>query len=254
MEELQRIEARKAAVPPIKRYDLDVQPRRRPDWTASQGELTGYAWIDRFSKLADNPDADCGFVKRKVFFTIEPGQSRVAAGGLKIWRGVQHEDVYFALDTFVEHGDRWSNSEYDTALAVATVWGGKNEETWSWEQSLFCCGDLCVFERLTIDAKTASHSDATWMIINSLLQRLCRRDMAAIVLKAFPLEYEGNATKENRAAFERRRRALVRLYQRRLGFEPVSDPSLAREGWMLKLINDGAKPELSHTALTGSSL
>jgi hypothetical protein len=80
MEELQRIEARKAAVPPIKRYDLDVQPRRRPDWTASQGELTGYAWIDRFSKLADNPDADCGFVKRKVFFTIEHGQSRVAAG------------------------------------------------------------------------------------------------------------------------------------------------------------------------------
>jgi hypothetical protein len=61
--------------------------------------------------------------------------------------------------------------------------------------------DLCVFERLAIDAKTASRSDATWMIINSLLHRLCRLDMAAIVLKAFPLEYEGNATKENRSAF-----------------------------------------------------
>jgi hypothetical protein len=34
-----------------------------------------------------------------------------------------------------------------------------------------------------------------------------------------------------------------RLYQSRLGFEPVSDPSPAREGWMLKLISDGAKPE-----------
>jgi hypothetical protein len=41
----------------------------------------------------------------------------------------------------------------------------------------------------------------------------------------------------------RQERALVRPYQRRLGFEPASDPSLAREGWMLKLINDGAKPE-----------
>ena len=245
MEELQRIEARKAAVPPIKRYDLDVQPRRRPNWTASHGELTGYARIDRFSKLTDNPDADCGFVKRKVFFTIEHGQSRVAAGGLKIWRGVQHEDVYFALDTFVEHGDRWSNSEYDTALAVAMVWGGKNEETWSWEQAPFCCGDLCVFERLAIDVKTASHVCAAWMIINRLLQRLCRREMAAIVLKAFPLEYEGNVTNENRAAFERRCRALVRLYQWRLGFEPVPDPSLVQQGWMLKLIKHGAKPEPS---------
>jgi hypothetical protein len=67
--------------------------------------------------------------------------------------------------------------------------------------------------------------------------------VAAIVLKAFPLEYEGNANEENRAAFERRRRALVRLYKMRLGCEPVSDPSLDQEGWMLKLINDGAKPE-----------
>lgn len=210
-----------------------------------QGDLAGYAWIDRFSKLADNPDADCGFVKRKVFFSIEHCQGRVAAGALKIWRGVQHEDVYFALDTFVEHCDRWSNSEYNTALAVAMIWGGKNEETWSWEQAPFCYGDLCVFERFAIDAKTASHSQATWMIINGLLRRLCRGDMAAIVLKAFPLEYEGNATTENRAAFEQRRRALVRLYRRRPRFELVSEPSLAREGWMLKLINDGAKPECS---------
>jgi hypothetical protein len=83
------------------------------------------------------------------------------------------------------------------------------------------------------------------MIINGLLQRLCRRDMAAIVLKAFPLEYESNTTKENRGAFERRQRALTRLYQMRLGFEPVSNRSLAREGWMLKLINPGAKPKLT---------
>jgi hypothetical protein len=99
---------------------------------------------------------------------------------------------------------------------------------------------------LMVGGLTLRQSHATWMIINSLLQRLCRRDMAAIVLKAFPLEYEGNATKENRAAFERRQRALVRLYRSRLGFKPASDSSLAREGWMLKLINDGAEPEKSH--------
>jgi hypothetical protein len=84
---------------------------------------------------------------------------------------------------------------------------------------------------LMVGGLTLRQSHATWMIINSLLQRLCRRDMAAIVLKAFPLEYEGNATKENRAAFERRQRALVRLYRSRLGFKPASDSSLAREGF-----------------------
>jgi hypothetical protein len=64
--------ATKAALPRIERYDLHAQPRRKPNWTASQGELTGYAWIERFSKLADNPEAaNCGFVERNVFFTVD---------------------------------------------------------------------------------------------------------------------------------------------------------------------------------------
>jgi hypothetical protein len=236
--------ARKAHLSRIERYKLDYKPNRKPNWTASLDELTGYAWIGRFSKLADDAEtADCGFVKRKVFFTVEYKQSRIAAGELKIWRGVYQDDICFGLDTFVEHADHNSQSEYDVAYAVATLWGGKSEDRWWLEQAPFCFGDLCVFERLAIDVQTASHSRATWTILNSLLQRLCRRDMAAIVLKAFPLEYEGNAAKDNSAAFERRRRALVGLYQRRLGFKPVANPSLAGEGWMLKLINDGAEPE-----------
>jgi hypothetical protein len=244
LEQIGETAGKAADLPRIERYKLNYKPRHRPNWTASRGELTGYAWIGRFSKLADDAEtADCGFVKRNVFFTVESQQGRLAAGELKIWRGVYHDDVSFGLDTFVERGDRDSQSEYNTAHAVATLWGGESQETWWLEQAPFCFGDLCVFERLAIDAKTGTHSHDTWMFINSLLQRLCHRDMAAIVLKALPLEYEGNATEENQAAFERRRRALVRLYQRRPGFEPVSDPSLAGEGWMLKLIKDGAEPE-----------
>jgi hypothetical protein len=243
LEQIGETAGKAAALPRIERYELNYQPRRRPNWTASQGELTGYAWIDRFSKLADEAEtADCGFVKRNVFFTVEHKQSRIAAGELKIWRGVYHGDIGFGLDTFVERADRNSLSEYNTANAVATLWGGKSESTWWQEQAPFCYGDLCVFEKLAIDAQTTSRSHATWTFVNSLLQRVCRRGVAAIVLKAFPLEYEGNTTKENRAAFERRRRALVRLYQGRLGFEPVSDPPLAREGWMLKLVNNDADP------------
>jgi hypothetical protein len=63
------------------------------------------------------------------------------------------------------------------------------------------------------------------------------------VLKAFPLEYEGNVTPENRLAFERRQRALIRLYQRRIRFEPMPHNELAKEGWMIRLFNDGARPD-----------
>jgi hypothetical protein len=73
---------------------LPPQTVATANWTVSQGELTGHAWIDKFSKLADDPEiADCGFVERKVFFTVEHMQGRIAAGSLKIWRGagrVQH--------------------------------------------------------------------------------------------------------------------------------------------------------------------
>jgi hypothetical protein len=210
----------------------------------SHGELTGHAWISRFSRLAEDAEtADCGFVMRKVFLTVESKQKQFASGELNVWRGVYRDDVSFGLDTFVERGDRSSQSEYEMAHAVATIWGGKDPETWWLEQSPFCFGDLCIFERLAIDSRSVSHTYGTWTIINSLLERLCLRDTAAIVLKAFPLEYEGNVTKGNLTAFERRRRALVRLYKFRLGLKLVPDTGLAYEGWMLKLINTGAEPE-----------
>jgi len=234
----------KAALPRIEQYDLHTQPRRKPNWKASQDELTGQAWINRFLKLADDPEtAHCGFVGRNVFFSVDYKKNCIAAGKLTIWRAIHDRDISFGLDTFVERSDCSSQDEYNTAYAVAQLWGGRDEETWWLEQTPFCYGDLCIFERLVIDAKSASRSHATWTIINGLLQRICRRSVAAIVLKAFPLEYEGSTSNENSSALERRRRALVRLYQSRLGFEPVSDPPLAHEGWMLKLINEHAEPE-----------
>jgi hypothetical protein len=106
LEQIGETAGKAAALPRIERYELNYQPRRRPNWTASQGELTGCAWINRFTKLADDAEtAHCGFVKRSVFFTVEHKERRIAAGGLKIWRGVYHDDVSFGLDTFVERAD-----------------------------------------------------------------------------------------------------------------------------------------------------
>jgi len=70
-----------------------------------------------------------------------------------------------------------------------------------------------ITERLAIGAKTAAHSRAKWVIIDRLLQALS--SSRGCLLKAFPLKYEDNFTVENRKLFERRKRAVVRLYQGR---------------------------------------
>jgi len=48
----------------------------------------------------------------------------------------------------------------------------------------------------------------------------------------FPLEYEGKVTKENRAAFERRRAAMIRHYRSRLGAQLLDDYSPDRWMWI----------------------
>lgn len=84
--------------------------------------------------------------------------------------------------------------------------------------------------------------ESAWQIINLLLKRI-RRRIAVMLLKAFPLDYEDQETEETQRAFARRQGALVRLYRRRLGAEPVPHKQLAEDGWMLRLINEGARPK-----------
>ncbi|MFB9265375.1 hypothetical protein ACFFWD_19825 [Bradyrhizobium erythrophlei] len=234
--------ARHAALPPAERHFVyEIVPhQRKPNWTAERNGLIGHAWINRFCRLVD---AYYNFQHRHVFFVIERDSRRIAAGTLTVWRGVYDDDGGgWDLEGFVHRGDMNSQTEYETAVAVARVWGTDDERNW-WTDEPFCYGDVCSFDRLVIDANAWADVEAAWQIIDALLKRI-RRSMAVMVLKAFPLEYEGKVTAENRPAFERRQRALVRLYRRRIGFEPVPHKSLADEGWMMRLFNGGAWPDV----------
>jgi hypothetical protein len=245
LDQLDRCEearARHAVLPPVERhfgYEIETHHRKH-NWNVERGGLIGRAWIDRF---CDPKDAEYYFQDRDVFFAMERDGRRIAAGTLTIWRGVYDKDGGgWDLEGFVRRGDMNSQSEYDTAVAVARVWGTDDEDNW-WTDDPFCYGYLCSFDRLVIDAKTSADVEAAWQIIDALLRRI-RRGMAVMVLKAFPLDYEGEVTAENRLAFERRQRALNRLYQRRIGFEPVPHKALADEGWMLRLFNEDARPDV----------
>ena len=70
---------------------------------------------------------------------------------------------------------------------------------------------------------------------------------AVIVLKAFPLEYEGTTTAENERAFEHRRLALMRLYSKRLGVTPLSGSAEA-DGWMYRLVHAPLPPRVARGA------
>jgi hypothetical protein len=145
--------------------------------------------------------AGYGFQHRNVFFAVKRDDRFVATGKLIIWRGLYDgpEGYGWTLEGFVRRGDEISHSEYETAAAVARIWGGDDEETWE-TYGPFCYGDLCSFDRLVIDAKTLADVEAVWQIVNALVMRI-RRGVAVMVLKAFPLDYEGKITEDSQPAF-----------------------------------------------------
>jgi hypothetical protein len=211
---------------------------RKPNWSAEQNGLIGRAWVGRFWKLVD---ADYQFQKRDVFFLIEKYGRRLAGGTLTVWRATYDEHgCGWDLRDFIERADMSSQSNYDTAVAVARIWGTDDQRRW-WTDEPFCFGDLCSFDRLLIHTNSSLDVESVWQIIGALLKRIGRR-CAVMVLKAFPLDYEGKVTEETQLAFARRQRALTRLYHRRLQAEPVPHKELAEAGWMLRLFNDGARP------------
>lgn len=65
-----------------------------------------------------------------------------------------------------------------------------------------------------------------------------------MLLLAFPLEFEGNLPPDDNArdrAFTARRRAMLRLYSRGLGFEPLPNQK-KHKGWMWRQLHFCPEP------------
>jgi hypothetical protein len=207
---------------------------RKPNWKFTCGELTGKAWIGKFSQVVEPAYP---FDRRNVFLLVENRSRPVAAGDLTVWRGRYDEDGGgWDLEDFVDAADTLSNSIYEMAKVVAWTWGGADRRHW-WTDAPFCFGDLCSFDRFLIDVETFAESLAVWTIVDALLKRI-RRSVAVMILKAFPLEYEGKVNDANRRPFLRRTQALIRLYRYRLKVEPLPQRGLAEVGWMQRCYKD----------------
>jgi len=193
--------------------------RRKPTWSTSRDHLR----LD-YSRGHWCNDDDDGFRYRRHSFAVTSSERMVAGAGFEEWDCFPGCDP--TMDSFILTCDQHSQAAYDMAEAVASFCRTGSQT----ESSPFDYGSIVLFDRLRIEAVSANESKVVWDLIKMVLSRLRRAGAAGVILKAFPLEYEGKVTDDNRNAFELRQRAMLRHYSRRLGVRTLpGEPG--RSGW-----------------------
>src|SRR5271156_3780475 len=147
-----------------------------------------------------------------------PPVARLAGGRFREWSG---PPVGF-LEEFFEEADGLSQADHDTADIILSVWGE--------DRSPFDYGTVVRFERLAIRATT--RSSEIWAIIARLIEKEFAIRGSMLILKAFPLEFEGNGAAKG---LPKRTRAMVRYYQHRMRVQIVPGP-YGVEGWMWRAL------------------
>ncbi len=145
----------------------------------------------------------------------------MAFGEFEEWRmdGLVHQnDMLWTMD---------SESHADAVLGevIAGHWN-------DWEPP-FCYGDVVEFRRL-VALPGSLWSDFVAMITRHHYTRTC----AVMMLKAFPLAFEGGGDAK---AFHASRRALFRLYARALGMKLLPGAAGRDGGWMWKPVRVDAR-------------
>jgi hypothetical protein len=166
----------------------------------------------------------------------------VAAGTFSEW-DFDDADGFPSLKGLMYACDARRQATYDMAEVVFSSFRHVEKET---AETPFDYGTVVLFERLRIESASPHESDTVWALIGEIARRFRRRRPrpAFIILRAFPLEYQGNVTKANEAAFTRRQRALMRLYVHRLGLETLPGQP-GKDGWQWLRINCPLRPKPS---------
>lgn len=134
--------------------------------------------------------------------------------------------LYFSDDDFLNNMDMDASEDYTFANVIAEHWTDV-------ATSLSAYGPLVQFCSAWADPQVAGQN-LWWKVANHLLFNEMDR-WSVLVLKAFPLEYDGNVPDGSASApfFAQRQRAMVRYYGRTLGMTAL--PRLhGREGWLYR--------------------
>jgi hypothetical protein len=183
--------------------------RGKPTWTNQTADLLLQVWRRRYLK-------EQIYSHRQIEFAVNDDDTVLSAGHFVEWRG----PPLTTLDEFFEEADYLSTPDAQMAKVLLENWDEADIPP-------FDFGTVVRFERLTI--KATRHSGYIWQLIRSIMEKEFANRGALLLLKPFPLEYEGCVTESNRGAFMFRVAALQRLYAHRIDMMPVP---VDKEGWM----------------------
>lgn len=132
---------------------------------------------------------------------------------------------------FVTSADGCSQADYECSEMLMDHWGEDDHPLESGEP-------LIIFDRLVI----AGPHHGIWPALTGAIDKAFKRRGGTMVLKAFPLEWEGAADGRPVAAepmFARRLAAMKKLYGRKLRMQDIPHND---EGWMWKAIGHAMPP------------
>ena len=180
---------------------ITARYRRSRWWDMSEGER----WIRARSIHA------ILFVKNEPVGTLEFHEYDVSSF-------VFDEEFFQTLDDN-------SSIEAEMARALLTCWSDIAED-------LGAYGTIIDFRRAWMrsdQTKSSVWAEAAKMIIANEFMR-----QSVMIMKAFPLEYEGISTESSRAMRERRQRAMIRHYKKLFDVSPLPGEA-GQEGWLFRI-------------------
>jgi hypothetical protein len=192
--------------------------RRKPSWRSAINDLIIRIWRQRYCKEDDEI-----FSHRTIGFEVLLDSEPIAVGHFVEWRS---SSICF-LDEFVFAADAVSQADYDMAELLKSKWTDGF--------SPFDYGNIVRFERLVI--KSSNRSPLVWKLISEMIEREFEQRCSLLMLKAFPLEFEGrhdqHSPPRTRERFQSRLAAMKRYYERVLRAVPVPGYS-GKQGWMYR--------------------
>lgn len=233
------------------KIDNDNKPRlvsTKTAWCTTRDGLRLDVWRARWIK--GDRSAGEHFDNREILFRVVVADDAdvLAAGAFHEWGWTALDDPDESwlptLDEFFINGtDLWSQTAAQMGEAVRHGWRAAERRTYT---SPLDYGHVVSFDRLRVEHATAAQSATIWRLIDDLIRREFRgqnrrRGRASIiVMKAFPLKYEGKVTKDNETTFDRRQAAMIRHYRHRMGAVPFDG---GEPGWLWIEINCPLQPK-----------
>ena len=212
--------ARRADYRPIRRTRVDEllsEPLEgKVVWTSSVMGLLVECRRKRYWKT----EPEFSFHCRDVSIRILSGEHPCCVGTFVEWKG----DGLADGEEFFYEADGLSQEDSDTASLLLSCWDD--------DELPFDYGTVVRFDRVVVDWEIDRPPLAFRALAAAIVKEFGSRG-AAMILKAFPLEFEGvGATASGNGRFlDSRQAAMKRHYRRQLGARPL--PGLyGEEGWL----------------------